>query len=45
MSIGRKTIIPANSGQRIVEVVQAALSIHERSEEGVAVQVIDQIRS
>ncbi len=39
------TVIPANSEQQIAEVVQAALSIHERSEEAVAFQVIDQIKS
>jgi hypothetical protein len=35
------TIIPANAEQRIVEAIQAALSINERSEAGVAFQVLD----
>lgn len=39
------TIVPVNAEQRIVEAIQAALSINERSEAGVAFQVMDQIRS
>ena len=39
------TVIPANAEQRIVEAIQAALSINERSRERVAFQVVDRIRS
>jgi hypothetical protein len=35
------TIIPANAEQRIVEAIQAALSINERSEAGVAFRALD----
>jgi hypothetical protein len=39
------TVIPANAEQRIVDAIEAALSMNERSEAGVAFQVIDRIRS
>jgi hypothetical protein len=39
------TVVPASAEQRIVEAMQAALSINERSEAGVAFQVIDRIGS
>jgi len=39
------TIVPANAEKRIVEAIQAALSIDERSGAGVAFQVIDRVRS
>ncbi len=40
------TVIPANSEQQIAEVVQAALSINERSEEKMALrEVMDQVKS
>jgi hypothetical protein len=35
------TVIPVHAEQRIVEAIQAALSIHERSGEGAAVPVLD----
>ena len=39
------TVIPANAEQRIVEAIQAALTINKRSGERVAFQVVDRIRS
>ena len=39
------TVVPASAEQRIVEAMQAALSINERSEAGVTFQVIDRIGS
>jgi hypothetical protein len=39
------TVIPANAEQRIVETIQAALTINERSETREVFQVIDRIRS
>ena len=39
------TIVPANAEQRIVEAIQAALSINEKNGAGVAFQVTDQVRS
>jgi hypothetical protein len=39
------TVIPANAKQRIVEAVQAALSIRERSPAGVPLEALDRIRS
>jgi hypothetical protein len=39
------TVIPANAEQRIVEAIQAALTINERSETREVFQVIDRIRS
>jgi hypothetical protein len=38
------TVVPVNAEQRIAEVVQAALSINEKSAEAVAFQVMDRIR-
>lgn len=39
------TVVPVHAEQRIVEAIQAALSINERSGAEVAFQVIDQARS
>ncbi len=39
------TILPVHTEQRIIEAIQAALSINERSGAEVAFQVIDQVRS
>ena len=39
------TIVPVHAEQRIVEAIQAALSINERNGAEVAFQVIDQVRS
>jgi hypothetical protein len=39
------TVIPAHAEQKITEVIRAVLSVNERSQEAVAVQVLDQITS
>lgn len=39
------SVVPATAQQRIIEAVQAALSINERSAEEVAFQVMDRIRN